>query len=151
MASPARLLLVTRSLRSSLAMTLCMALTPLALFGLVGLSRMPLDIIAAPAANVALPLGIDEMLHLGHRVGRLRGRTRDAWEAWHRALADMWRPILGSMLIVASGFALFLLSGFPPTQRLGVLVCAGGVITDLVVLVMLPAIATFGQGRSDDA
>jgi predicted RND superfamily exporter protein len=43
------------------------------------------------------------------------------------------------MLIVASGFALFLLSDFPPTQRLGVLVCIGAIITDLVVLVALPA------------
>lgn len=48
-------LVVTRSIRSALAMTICLALTPLALFGLVGLLRMPLDIIAAPAANVALP------------------------------------------------------------------------------------------------
>jgi predicted RND superfamily exporter protein len=49
------------------------------------------------------------------------------------------------MLIVASGFALFLLSNFPPTQRLGVLVCVGAVITDLVVLIMLPTIASFGH------
>jgi len=47
-----------------------------------------------------------------------------------------------SMLIVTSGFALFLLSNFPPTQRLGVLVCAGAALTDLVVLVVLPAIVT---------
>jgi predicted RND superfamily exporter protein len=45
------------------------------------------------------------------------------------------------MLIVVSGFALFLLSSFPPTQRLGVLVCAGATITDLVVLTVLPALA----------
>jgi predicted RND superfamily exporter protein len=53
----------------------------------------------------------------------------------------MWRPIVASMLIVASGFALFLLSDFPPTQRLGVLVCVGAVLTDLVVLLVLPALA----------
>jgi MMPL family len=86
---------------------------------------MPLDIIAAPAANVALPLGIDEMLHLGHRVRHVRRGGHDVWDAWAQALADMWRPILASMLIVASGFALFLLSDFPPTQRLGVLVHRG--------------------------
>jgi predicted RND superfamily exporter protein len=46
-------------------------------------------------------------------------------------------------LPLASGFALFLLSSFPPTQRLGVLVCIGAVITDLVVLVVLPVMVTF--------
>jgi uncharacterized protein len=142
-------MIVTRSVPNALAMTVCLAVTPFALFGLIGLLRMPLDIIAAPAANVALPLGIDEMIHLGHRLRHVRGRARDTWGAWREALADMWQPILASMLIVASGFALFLLSDFPPTQRLGVLVCIGAVITDLVVLVMLPAVATSRRQTPD--
>ena len=133
-------LVVTRSIRTALAMTVCLTITPFTVFGIVGLSRMPLDIIAAPAANIALPLGIDEMLHLGHRVRHVRHGTRHVWDAWAQALAEMWRPILASMLIVAAGFALFLLSDFPPTQRLGVLVCIGAVVTDLVVLVALPAL-----------
>jgi predicted RND superfamily exporter protein len=141
-------LIVTRSVRTALAMTVCLAVTPLALFGIVGLARMPLDIIAAPAANVALPLGIDEMIHLGHRVRQARRGVGDLWTAWNKALADMWQPILASMAIVASGFALFLLSDFPPTRRLGVLVCIGAVMTDLVVLLMLPALATFGRRRN---
>jgi predicted RND superfamily exporter protein len=136
-------LVVTRSLPNALAMTLCLALTPFTLFGLVALLRMPLDIIAAPAANVALPLGIDEMIHLGYKVRRLGGSAADTWAAWKRALSELWGPILASMLIVTSGFALFLLSSFPPTRRLGVLVCVGAAITDLVVLVVLPAIVTF--------
>jgi predicted RND superfamily exporter protein len=98
---------------------------------------MPLDIISAPAANVALPLGIDEMIHMGYVVRR---------KSWEHALKQLWGPILASMLIVTSGFALFLLSSFPPTQRLGVLVCVGTAITDLVVLLVLPAIATFHKG-----
>jgi predicted RND superfamily exporter protein len=138
-------LVVTHSMSTALAMTVCLAVTPFALFGLVGLWRMPLDIISAPAANVALPLGIDEMIHLGHHVRHIRGRANDLWETWKKALAQMWRPILASMLIVSSGFALFLLSSFPPTQRLGLLVCIGAAITDVVVLVMLPALATFGR------
>ena len=136
---------MTRSMRTALAMTICLAITPLALFGIVGLSRMPLDIIAAPAANVALPLGIDEMIHLGHRLRHSRARSGDLWAAWKDTLADMWQPILASMLIVVSGFALFLLSDFPPTRRLGVLVCIGAAMTDIVVLLMLPALATVGR------
>jgi len=38
-------------------MTMCLAVTPLALFGVVGLSGMSLDIIAAPAANVRFHWG----------------------------------------------------------------------------------------------
>jgi predicted RND superfamily exporter protein len=135
-------LIVTRSLRCALAMILCLALTPFALFGLVALAGMPVDIISAPAANVALPLGIDEMIHLGYVVRRSRSGATN-WIAWKQALARLGGPILISMLIVASGFSLFLLSRFPPTQRLGALVCAGAVLTDIAVLVVLPAIATW--------
>jgi predicted RND superfamily exporter protein len=138
-------LIVSRSLVSALAMTLCLAITPLSLFGLVGLFKMPLDIISAPAANVALPMGIDEMIHQGYTVRHARTKGENIWSAWKQALAELWGPILASMLIVTSGFALFLLSSFPPTRRLGVLVCIGAAITDLVVLLVLPAIVTFGH------
>ena len=138
-------LIVSRSLLSAMAMTLCLAITPFSLFGMVGLLGMPLDIISAPAGNVALPLGIDEMIHLSHTARRVRGKAGDLWAAWKQALSELWAPILASMLIVTSGFALFLLSSFPPTRRLGVLVCLGAAITDLVVLVVLPAVVTLGH------
>lgn len=138
-------LIVSRSLVSALAMTLCLAITPFSLFGVVGLFKMPLDIISAPAANVALPMGIDEMIHQGYTVRRAREKGEDIWAAWKQALAELWGPILASMLIVTSGFALFLLSSFPPTRRLGVLVCIGAAITDLVVLLVLPAVVTFSH------
>ena len=70
----------------------------------------------------------------------VRSRSQGTWAAWKDALTHLWKPIFASMLIVASGFSLFLLSAFPPTQRLGVLVCAGAILTDLVVLLVLPAI-----------
>ena len=133
--------IVTRSMPTALAMAACLLITPGALFGLVGLFRMPLDIISAPAANVALPLGIDEMIHLGYAVRRRKSEDESGWSAWRSAIQQLWRPILISMMIVASGFMLLLLSNFPPTQRLGILVCAGAIITDLVVLLVLPAVA----------
>lgn len=142
------MLIVSRSFLTALGATLCLAITPFTLFGLVGLIGMPLDIISAPAANVALPMGIDEMIHLGYTARRMRGKARDVWKAWSGALSELWAPILASMLIVTAGFSLFLLSSFPPTQRLGVLVCVGAAITDLVVLVVLPAIVTLGHRRA---
>jgi predicted RND superfamily exporter protein len=52
----------------------------------------------------------------------------------------------GLDVIVGSGFALFFLSGFPPTQRLGVLVCVGAVLTDLVVLIAAIALIAYRTG-----
>lgn len=52
----------------------------------------------------------------------------------------------GLDVIVGFGFALFFLSGFPPTQRLGVLVCVGAVLTDLVVLIAAIALVAYRTG-----
>jgi predicted RND superfamily exporter protein len=143
--------ITARSLRTAAAMTLCLALVPLGLFGAVALAGMPLDIISAPAANVALPMGIDEMIHLGYAVRRSRKdgkHDREArWRAWKQGLAETWQPILYSALTVGAGFSLFLLSRFPPTHRLGALASAGAVLTDLVVLLALPALATWAWRR----
>jgi len=144
-------IITSRSLRTALAMTACLAMVPLALFGLVAVIGMPLDIIAAPAANVALPMGIDEMIHLGYAVRRSHGRGGADWSAWRRALEETWSPILASALIVGSGFALFTLSRFPPTHRLGALACIGAVLTDAVVLLVLPALATIGLAKRQRA
>jgi predicted RND superfamily exporter protein len=125
-------------------MVVCLAITPMILFGLVGAVGMPLDIISAPAANVALPLGIDEMIHLGYALRR----SGDGGEnTWRIALSRLWAPILFSALIVGSGFALLLFSTFPPTRHLGVLVSVGAILTDLVVLIVLPAVV-IGLGNS---
>ena len=136
-------LLTSHSLRSALAMGFCLAIVPIALYGIVGLVGMPLDIISAPAANVALPMGIDEMIHLGYAARRARKQAGvSGREAWRRALAELWGPAFVSMVIVISGFSLFLFSRFPPTRHLGALVCVGAVLTDLAVLVLLPTLAT---------
>jgi predicted RND superfamily exporter protein len=83
------------------------------------------------------------MIHLGYTVRRLRSRAENTWTAWKQALTHRWRPIFASMLIVA--FRFFSVSSlyFPPTRRLGVLVCIGAVLTDLVVLLVLPAVVTW--------
>jgi predicted RND superfamily exporter protein len=128
------MLLVSRSVGTALSMVFCLILTPMILFGLVGLVGIPLDIISAPAANVALPLGIDEMIHLGYAVRRNRDGISNGWS---EALSQLWIPILYSALIVGCGFALLLFSDFPPTRHLGALVSVGAILTDLAVLVVL--------------
>jgi predicted RND superfamily exporter protein len=135
--------LVVRSARAGVAMAVSLILMPFALFGLVGLFRMPIEFLSAPAANVALALGIDESIHLGHTAHRrLRKGAASAWDAWKAAIAELWYPILAAMLIVGAGFSLFLLSNFPPTRHLGLLVAVGVVIANLATLLVLPTLAT---------
>ena len=52
-----------------------------------------------------------------------------ALEASRAVRERMWEPVLTSMFIVASGFAIFFFSSFPPTQRFGGQIVLGTVIS----------------------
>ena len=118
--------IVSRSIWVGLTMAFGMAMVPIGLLGSIGLLKAPLDIISAPAANLALGMGIDDtMIHMAEcwRVLVKKGHKPD--EAWNIARVQLWRPILVSMLVVCVGFSIFILSQFPPTRRFGLWVVMG--------------------------
>lgn len=140
-------LVVSHSLRISLAMSFCIGLIPLCILGAVGRLQLPLDIISAPAANITISMGIDAMIHLTYTYRRLRQKV-DAATAWQTARRQMWEPVMTSMLIVSSGFAIFFFSSFPPTQRFGGSIVFGTLIAGFAAAFIFPFLAYHsGSGR----
>lgn len=135
---------VSRSWRITSAMVLALLPIPCLLLGAFGHLGQPVDIISSPAANVAIALGIDSMIHLVMTVRRRRARGDDWLSAWHNARHRLWQPIVGAMLILATGFGIFALSSFPPTQRFGSAVAFGTLAAAVMALVVLPTLATLG-------
>ncbi len=135
---------VSRSIRGAIAMVACLAAVPVLLLGSMGHLRQPVDVISAPGANVAISLGIDAMIHLVMAVRRRRQAGDGLQMAWSQACHQMRRPIVGAMLILAAGFGIFVLSSFPPTQRFGLMVAAGTLVSAVMALVVLPYLVTAG-------
>lgn len=133
--------IVARRASVAAAMILSLAAVPLLLLGTFGWLGLPLDIISSPAANVAIALGIDSMIHLVTAVRRRRAAGETSEGAWHQALGDLAPAIVGATLILAAGFGLFALSSFPPTQRFGLAVAGGTVAAAAMALVVLPWLA----------
>jgi predicted RND superfamily exporter protein len=140
--------IVARSIRGALAMIVSLSLVPLCMLGGIGWLRVPMDVISAPATNVCIGIAIDSMIHLVFGVRRAqRDREKGSpqrvrpvadWPAWVAAREEQWRGIVYSDVIIAAGFAIFVLSDFPPTQRFGLVVLAGCVIDILANLFVLP-------------
>ena len=134
-------LLITRSLRTAVAMIVSLSLCRFCMLGAAGFLKVPVDIISAPAANICIGLAVDSMIHLVFAVRRNRLVEADTWKVWVAARDEQWRAVLGSAAIIATGFAIFTLSNFPPTQRFGLVVIFGTVIDIMATLLVLPLLS----------
>ena len=130
--------IVARSIRGTLAMIVSLTLVPLCMLGGIGWLHVPMDVISAPATNVCIGIAIDSMIHLVFGVRRAQHDGKKGWQAWLAARREQWRGIVYSDVIFAAGFAIFVLSDFPPTQRFGLVVLAGTIIDILANLFVLP-------------
>ena len=130
--------IVARSVRGALAMIASLTLVPLCMLGGIGWLHVPMDVISAPATNVCIGIAIDSMIHLVFGVRRAQRDGKKGWAAWVAGREEQWRGIVYSDVIFAAGFAIFVLSDFPPTQRFGLVVLAGCVIDILANLFVLP-------------
>ena len=142
-------LVVARSIRGAFAMIASLTLVPLSMLGGIGWFHVPVDIISAPATNVCIGIAIDSMIHLIFGVHRARRDGKKGWEAWVFAREEQWRGIVYSDVIIAAGFAIFVLSDFPPTQRFGLVVLAGCVIDILANLLVLPLLGGANLKKRD--
>lgn len=130
---------VSRSAAIAGLMWLCLGTIPIVILGAFGLAGVAMDIITSPAANIALAIGADSMIHLVVRVRRLG--AEGVTDVWPRAVAQIGRPVVGASTIIIAGFGIFALSAFPPTQRFGFAVIVGTVTAATMALLVLPALA----------
>ena len=131
-------LVVSRSARVAVIMVMCLGGVPLVVLGTFGHVGVAVDIITSPAANVALAMGVDSMIHLVVRVRHLRDDGLAALESWSRAQAQVKGPVLAATLLICVGFGIFGLSTFPPTRRFGFAVILGTITAATMALVTLP-------------
>ena len=134
-------LIITRSVRTPVAMIISLSLCRFCMLGTAGYLNVPVDIISAPAANVCIGMAVDSMIHLIFAVRRNRLLEKDAWKVWVAARDEQWRAVIGSATIIATGFAIFTVSNFPPTQRFGLVVICGTLIDIMATLLVLPLLS----------
>ena len=129
---------VSNTVRGAVAMIASLMLVPFCVLGGIGWLHIPMDVISSPATNVCIGIAIDSMIHLVFGVRRAEADGTKGWAAWVAAREEQWRGIVYSDVIIAAGFAIFVLSDFPPTQRFGLVVLAGCIIDILANLFVLP-------------
>ncbi|MBU0799658.1 MAG: MMPL family transporter, partial [Alphaproteobacteria bacterium] len=136
---------VSGTVMAALAVMVCAACIAAIVVGTLGLLRVPVDIISSPAMNICLGLIVDDMIHLtvaAKREAKKAGtRGLKEWAGWKAALDVQSWPAIISTLTVMVGFAVFALSGFPPSQRFGLEIVYGAAIAVILALGVFPYLA----------
>ncbi len=118
-----------------------------ALFGLMGLVRVPLDIGTVMSASVALGIAVDDTVHLLSRFGSRRARGIGQIRAAYGALAQCGWAMFHTTLVCGLSLLVYWLSDFVPTSLFS-LSMAGLLSAALLgVVFLLPALMSTFLGR----
>lgn len=105
-------------------------LVPLcAVFGIMGIAGIPLDIMSITIAAISLGIGVDDIIHYIHRF-KNENRLYSVTESIKRSHASIGYAMYYTSFAIFLGFSVMILSNFWPTIYFGVL-------TDLVMVMML--------------
>ncbi len=130
------------SVRAGLVAVAVNVVAVVAMFGVMGLFRIPLNVGTCMVAGITLGIVIDDTLHLLVRYSREVRRHRDERPAIRAALAGESGPMLATAGALAGGFVLLGFSSFLPVRQFGLLsagVIVVAVVTDMVLSPVLLA------------
>ncbi|MDZ7792747.1 MAG: MMPL family transporter [Spirochaetia bacterium] len=136
------LTLMFRSLWIGLAGTIPIAITAMVNFGTMGLLGIPLSSATAIISGIAIGIGVDYAIHLIERYRSMRSEGLDRQEAAYETLGHTGRAIIYNAIAVMGGFAVLLISVFPPNRQVGGLIAlnmatsAVGTLTILLIVVV---------------
>jgi len=102
--------------------TVPIAITAIINFGIMGVFDIPLSSATALISSIAVGIGVDYAIHLieHYRNRRLEGNTIE--EATFSSIRHTGRAIIYNALAVMGGFAVLMLSVFPPNRQVGTLI-----------------------------
>ena len=109
----------------------------LAFMGYAGVS---LDAGTLLIGGVIIGLAVDDTIHFMHRFGRYYDESQDVHYAVHETLATTGTALLFTSLVLASGFAVFLLSYMQNTYWFGALCLLGTGVAFAADVLLAPAL-----------
>jgi predicted RND superfamily exporter protein len=119
----------------------------IALFGLMGLLQIPLDIGSVMSASVALGIAVDDTVHLLSRFGSRRARGLGQIRASIGALAQCGWAMFQTTLVCGASLMAYWFSDFVPTSRFSVFMFALLSSALLGVIFLLPTLMASPLGR----
>ena len=129
-----------RSFTAGVFTIIPIALSLLLNFAVMGFLRIPLDIVTALIASIAIGIGIDYSIHVVSAYTREYRKTNSHSGAARNTLALTGRAVLYNVVSVALGFAILVFSVFTPLNTAGILIGVIMVTSSFFALTLLPVL-----------
>ena len=132
--------LILRSLSSGFYASIPIMVAIIILFGVMGLTGIPLNIATVLVASVALGIGIDYSIHIISHFNHSYQINLNAEKAIEETLLISGKAILINVFSVSIGFLMLVFSDMVPLQYFGILIALSMVGSSLGALTLLPVI-----------
>ena len=114
-----------------------------ALFGVMGVSGIPLDSATSMIAALAVGIGVDHTMHFMVRYNLHFSGKVDELTAVSRTIRDEARPIGAATVALAAGFGTLALSSFPPIFYFGILSAMTMLCAFVATFVLAPVLLSY--------
>jgi predicted RND superfamily exporter protein len=132
--------IILRSFPTGLYATAPIIAAIVVLFGVMGITGIPLNIVTVLVASIALGIGIDYSIHVISHFNHSykNGRTLD--EALEDTIMISGKSIFINVISVSAGFLVLIFSEMVPLQYFGILMALSMIGSGLAALTLLPVI-----------
>jgi predicted RND superfamily exporter protein len=130
-----------RSLRWGLISMLPLTITIMSIYAFIGYVGKPYDMPVAVLSSLTLGLSVDFAIHFIQRFRTIYGRIGNFNDAFHEIFEGTGRAIGRNVLVIAIGFVPMLFSSLVPYITVGSFFLAIMIVSGLVTMLLLPAIA----------
>jgi predicted RND superfamily exporter protein len=108
------------------------------ILGLMGLLRIPLDMMTITIAAITIGIAVDNSIHYIYRFREEFEQTHDYVRTMHYCHANIGKAVFYTAITIIIGFSILVLSNFIPTIYFGLLTALAMFIALFAALTLLP-------------
>ncbi len=132
------LLVLFRSVSLAIIGIIPNILASLIILGLMGLLRIPLDMMTITIAAITIGIAVDNSIHYIYRFREEFARTQDYVETLHYCHANIGKAVFYNAITIIIGFSILVMSNFIPTIYFGLLTAFAMLVALFAALTLLP-------------
>ena len=145
------LLFTIRRLRAALVALIPIAITVVAIMGMLGISKFELNTVTAIMSAISIGVGVDYSIHLVSGIYYFRERGHRGGESVDLALRTVARPVLANAFGLAIGLSVLFLSPLRIHLQVAAVMWVAMVVSSLGALLLVPYFYRGGEGASSQA